>query len=697
MDVAGVLGKVFGKAVDDKLSTAQDQSTEEKKLVAFVRERVEEVRMTPARVAHEATWMVNTAYLLGYDQVYFDVNSRQFRSLSANNQPITKARVHVNTIMPTIQNRLARLCKSPPRYEVKPNSPKTEDKDAARLSLDVLVQLWDKVKLDQKRIPLFMWIQQCGYAFVKISWDPQIGASISSPMTGETDYEGDIRADVISAFEIFCDPLCRDDFEDAQWLIHARVRKLDYFRTNYPDRGYLVKEEDAWLLSIQYENRINSVTPQAPFSGSQSYQMKNAAIELAYYEKRSRKFPNGRMVITSNGVLLEDKDLPIDEIPFSKFDDIIIGGKFDSEAMITHLRPLNDQFNRVVSKRADFFNRMMAGKYISPRGSKLAQEAINDDNAEVVEYNHKPGQPEPSVFPMPQMPAYAYKETDEFKAMHYDISGIGEISRGQLPAAGIPAIGMQFLQEQDDSRLGIETESHEHSWARVGRHILKFVNNYYQTNRLLKMSGQNQGYVIKEFKGEDLKGHFDIIVIKGSTLPGSKILRRQELLNAYDRGLLGDPADPKVREKILGMLEYGETSEIWEDYSLDQKMLRENISLIEAGQAPNTSEFDNHDALILGYNRYRKSDKFNMLTPEQKMILLGVMEWHIQALIRIQNPDIAAGQKLDMQSQLVKNQIMQDPAKYTDVLNSLDQMPPSPQGPMQEQQLTQNMMSQPQV
>lgn len=676
MQMPQVLNKIFGKELpkDGELRSVDDQSAIEKELASYVRQRVEEVRMTPGRVAHEATWMVNTAYLLGYDQVYYDSNSKQFRSMSNGARPLQRTRIHVNTILPTVQNRLARMAKNPPKYDVRPNSPKAEDKDAARLSQQVLTQLWEQLKVNLKRISLYMWIQQCGYAFFKTSWDECAGNEITSPMTGEIDYEGDVRAEIASAFEIFCDPLCKDDFEEAQWLVHARVRKLDYFRTHFPERGHLVKEEDAWLLSIQYEQRINTITPQAPFSGSQAYLMKNAAIELAYYEKRSRKFPKGRFVVVASGVVLWDKELPIDEIPYSKFDDIIIGGKFDSEAIITHLRPLNDQFNKIVSKRSDFFNKMMAGKLIAPRGSKISQEAPNDESGEILEFNYKPGNPIPQQFPIPQIPAYAYEETKEFKEMHYDISGIGEISRGSLPSAGIPAIGMQFLEEQESTRLSIEVTQHEFAWARVGRHILKFVNKYYKTERLLKMSGQNQDYIVKSFKGEDLRNHFDVIVIPGSTLPGSKILRRQEILNAYDRGLIGMPGDPKTLEKLLGMLEYGDVGEVWEDYSLDMKMIRAIIKMIEEGQVPDSHELDNHLLIIQELNRYRKSDKYDNLTPEQKALFWGVVEWHVQAQMRIQNPELAAQETLEQEAGVVEDQMLQNPQFYEQMLRSEEKM-----------------------
>jgi len=230
------------------------------------------------------------------------------------------------------------------------------------------------------------------------------------PETGELEYEGNIRVDVVSAFEVFPDPLAKT-LREAKWVVQAKVRKLDYFKERY-EKGHLVKEEDTWLLSAQYEQRINSMNVTGNGQQGSAMKQKNTAIEISYYERRSKKHPNGRLIIGANGVILEDKELPVGEIPFCKFDDIVVGGKYYSESIITHLRPLQDQYNRLLNKRADWVNRMLTGKYLSARGSELIAEALNDRSGEVVEYTPVPNAPPPTAMDTPPIPSYAYKEED---------------------------------------------------------------------------------------------------------------------------------------------------------------------------------------------------------------------------------------------------------------------------------------------
>lgn len=646
-------------------SDGPPQTEDEKKLADHVRKKVEEIRGSSRRTASESVWLTNCAYSIGFP-VYWNAQYRNFQPTDRAAPLLQRNRIYVNKILPVLQNRLSRLLKNPPKYEVRPETADEDDKEAARLGIHVINWQWDKCDIDEKRIALGMWIQQCGHAYAKVSWDDSLGKEMVDPVTGEFAYEGDIRVDICSPFEIFPDPLAKS-FEDVKksWLIQAKVRPLDYFRKQYPEKGQFVKQEDAWLLSVQYEGRLNSMTTRGT-STFGSEQMKNCAIELVKYEARSKEHPNGRMIVVANGILLADKELPCGEIPFAKFDDIVVGGKYDSEAIVTHLRPLQDQFNETVRRRSEWTKKLLAGKYVAARGSGIAQEAMNDKSGEVVFYDPVPNAPNagmPMAIQLPNIPQYAYTETEMIEKYFNDIAGISDVSQGNIPSASIPAIGMQLLVEQDMTRIGIMTDQHERAWARVGQLILKYVEQYYKVERTIKIAGKSMEYAVKSFKGEDLRGNTDVIVVKGSTVPNSKALKRQDILNAYQQGLLGDPADPKIRDKVLELIEFGDVDGIWQDYGLDMAQIKRGIQQMEQGITPEVSELDNHALWVQELNRYRKQEKFQSLPPQIQGLFLGVIEAHIEAQMELTNavppapPGTDEGGPTDAE---IKNTIEQD-------------------------------------
>jgi len=51
---------------------ASGGSTDEIKLVAYIKNMIEEGRASGSRIAHEGIWMTNTAYVLGFDSVYYE-------------------------------------------------------------------------------------------------------------------------------------------------------------------------------------------------------------------------------------------------------------------------------------------------------------------------------------------------------------------------------------------------------------------------------------------------------------------------------------------------------------------------------------------------------------------------------------------------------------------------------------------------
>jgi len=644
------------------LESISDQSFEDQELAAFVKRKVEDIRGQASRIAHEGIWMTNIAYALGFDSVYYDTSSRQYKPVGGPLRYPSRNRIHANLILPAMQNRLARMCKNEPRWETVPEDQSIEARERASLDYDLLIDLWERLELSEKRLDLGMWLQQCGHAYLIASFDEELGQPMVDPITGEfLGFEGDIKVEIGSAFEFFPDPKAKT-LKEAKYVVRAKVRDLNYFREKY-DRGDLVKEENAWLLSVQYELRINSMNNTGPNTSGVQEQMKNAAIELSYYEKRSEKYPQGRHVIVANGVLLKNDVLTIGEYPFEKWDDIIVAGKFYSEAAVTHARPLQDQYNRSLVRTSEWVNKMLSGKYLAAKGHGLASEALNDRSGEVVEYNFVPNCPPPGAMQIPVIPEYAYAERKEIQTDLFDQFGLSEVSRGQLPSAGIPAVGMQLLIEQDETRIGIEVEQHEHAWARFMTKILKFANRCYKTQRQIKKKSQN-GYRFISFNGDDLSSEPDVRVVRGSTIPTSRALRRQDILNAYSQGLMGNVQDPSVKEMVLGELEYGNNSDIWKDYRLDMGQISEVIELIKAGDTPEFNKLDNHALHIIQLNRFRKSDSYQDLSDEQKSMVEFLIDQHSKAAAGFVNPQLA------QQVQNTQNGLMPDGSNPQTILST---------------------------
>lgn len=661
-DIAKNIGSDGGSSGGTQLepiTDIQEQNPDETKLVAYVKEKIEQVRQSNSRITLEQIYLTNVAYLLGFDGVVWDANYRQFRNTDPKRR-LSRNRFKVNKILPTVQNRLARLCQSPPKYDTRPNSNESEDKDACRLGLQALEDVFDKQNITEKQQDLMMSAMQGGVSYGQVVWDETLGKPMVDPETESlTGYEGDVRIEVLNCLEVFPDPLAKT-VEDCNFIIKAKVRKLQYFQDNYPERGKAVKEESAWLLSSLFDMKANALTAVGIAGAQTQDQQKNSAIELVYEEKRSKNHPNGRKIIVASGVLLKDDELPIGEYDFVKFDDILIGGRYNSEAIITHLRPVQDQYNIARTKCADWIRKTLAGKYIAAKGAGLSQEAINNDSGEVVEYNPIPGAAPPSAMSIPAIPSYVYEDLATLDREFDFISGINETSRGVTSSANSTFRGMQLLAEQDQTRIGVQTNRNEVSWAKLATKVLMYVGKYYEMPRMLKVAGDGLQYTVKEFMGKDLRDNFDVVVIPGSTAPQSKVLKRGDIMQAFQGGLLGNPMDPKVLSKVLDMMEYGFVADMWKDQALNEQQFKKLIESIESNtfdvQKPG-HEWDDHKFFVTKLNEYRKEEKYDKLTPQQQDMLNYVAEWHVQAEVQLQNPQIVQQQMMAQHMQNTTQQM----------------------------------------
>lgn len=602
----GLFDKVFGNgSIEDT-----EQSIEDAKLCKFVKEEVERIRSSATRIAHEKTWLENAAYFYGFDNVQFNYQLKIFQPINSMTSASSRSRANVNKILPTLQNRLARLVQSYPKFDVRPNGNTQEAKDNARFKLDILTNKLDELNFQNKRILLITLTQIYGHAYIVTSWNDTGGQIMLDPATGEYDFEGDMQLEVDSPLNIFPDELAKNFDECRSWT-RAKVRPLSYFSSQWGEKGDKVKEEEIWLLSAQYEQKINSMSSRGFGSGSMASATKNCAIELTRYEVPSRKYPRGRMIVTAGDVLLCNKPLPTGKVPLVKYDDIV-SPKYYSEAITTHLRPIQDMKSEIVRRRSEWVRKLVAGKYIEARGTELIREVLNDQSGERLQYTPVPNAKDggmPIQLDIPNIPSFAYQEEEAIDAQFNEVSGISDVSKGVIPSAGIPAIGMQLLQEQDQTRIGIMTEQHELATAQVGKHILDYIQVCYKKSRKLKMAGPDGAYNVTDIDSNSIQGENDVIVVKGSMAPQSKTLRRQEIMNSWQNGLMGPPQDPLVIQNVVKDLEFGNNSQPYKKAALDSKQAKRFLDIIKGGEMPEISDFDNHAFILQQLNEFRISEE----------------------------------------------------------------------------------------
>ena len=95
-----VINAVSGKKNAGGMESANDQSPAEKEIVSHVKQKVEEIRNSSARITSEGQWLTNSAYLLGFTNLFYDTTAKMFRPINNPSRQVKGNRVEFNYILP---------------------------------------------------------------------------------------------------------------------------------------------------------------------------------------------------------------------------------------------------------------------------------------------------------------------------------------------------------------------------------------------------------------------------------------------------------------------------------------------------------------------------------------------------------------------------------------------------------------------
>ena len=162
----------------------------------------------------ERQWELNLNYLAG----------RQYCEIAANGEVEEEDKYYYwqdrncyNHIAPIMDSRVARLTRVRPVMSVRASGSEESDVKTAKLTTAVLNSSYGRLNIDDEIFRATVWSETCGTAFYKVTWDNSAGRKTGTK-DGKPVYEGDVRVEAVSPFEIFPDSLCAESMEEVEAL-----------------------------------------------------------------------------------------------------------------------------------------------------------------------------------------------------------------------------------------------------------------------------------------------------------------------------------------------------------------------------------------------------------------------------------------------------------------------------------------------
>lgn len=605
------------------------QSGEDRALAQYVGEQHSMAERAKLGVVEDA-WL-GAAFYTGNQWVRFN---RVLNRLTSEDRPMWRVRMVLNYILPTVETFVGKVTENRPGFMCMPATSDDDDQEAARQCDKLLEFIWERLGMQLKIHELAKWCALTPVAFLKCWWNPDGGELITGyePVPGaEPDEMGQIaqktvtkrtgfpHVDVLSCLEVSWDPGAKD-METCRWLTHINYAHIDDIRARYPKRGKYIDATN----SLAVDEYSQLVVQQIRNGTNSDHTMVDRVPVVEYFEKPSPRYPRGLYAIVSNGIVLDKGELPGGEIPFVAVRHNTVPGRFAGEGLVKPIIPPQKELNKSVSQRIENKNLHAMPKYRAEKGS-VEKGAITDEPGEIIFYNKSSTRPPEQLPPPPLSPEHRMIEQEQ--QMHIErISGVSDVTRGLAPSA-ISGRAIGLLADMDQTKMGPTVREFERAVENLSMMMLRMWRDNMSEGFTIQVSGDSRELEVFRFYSRNVK-NTSVRVVANSMLPRHPSYRREQVLQMYQLGVLGDPNDPKTKMQARKMLEFGDMDKIYGDRDKDRNYAREENYVLANGEKPEPKAWEEHVTHIDTHLSFMKSVDYRLLSDEIKENFERHVAWH---------------------------------------------------------------------
>lgn len=576
-------------------------------------------------------------------------------------------RLTINVVKPVIDTIAAVMTNSQPGWQVTPATSEDEDVEAAAACEKLLDHVYRENEMGSAAVEWLTWALVGGIGWLNVAWDSTRGDEVEDEPTGgmgldstllhegmegekpepreltegdsaehkpygwelqsEDDAEGEGNEDskpvrrtgfpvlsCVPPMSIIHDPgATKKNLSDCQWIAHIAYLHIDTVNERWPERGMYCKPDTqmgqdsyaATLLSLVQGGRGGS-------AGSQAEQHDRCKV-VSYYERPSRRHPRGYYCIKAGPVILEEADeLPCGgDLPFVcvRVDPVPgrLWGAGRAGLLVDLQRQVNYQRTKLVEQTALHAN----PKWVVPKGA-IKQSSITNKPAEVIEYDPNKAPPSPI---RPQQISPEFRQiADESMRLIYDLAGVSEITRG-IVQSGISGRAAGIMQEADAAKRQPAVREMAEALERIGRMVLMLWKDNMPIDVTIRTIGRNNRLEAMVFQAGNIRST-DVRIDMASMAIKHPTVQREQIMQAAERGLYGDIADPENLARIQRGLALPGIDSVTDGNDPEENYATEAAFLLMQGQPVPVHPWENHAAHIRVLHRLLQTTDARHSSPE---------------------------------------------------------------------------------
>lgn len=562
------------------------------------RQKVVEVLLRIRRQVTHRRWAVdrntflNEAFDKDAQYVEFDPSRRVVVTMPAPRDSIRRT---INLTKPYNRTQESRLVRGQPTYQATAMKDDPNGEDAAELAGDLIPWIAKLIKIRKVREKIAFWLQRAGTVILFNTWDFDDGPIVESE--GEEIPGGMPITDTHPPHEVFYYPTTATDIESATGIGRdLRIGRAEAVSL-FPNLGGKLANpsSDDTRSSTRLARAIRDFP--AGQSGWHSQTLGYGVTGISATDNLDQgsedesmliefflqagagifdpggstlyTFPDGlRVVMTSMGEIGHWGPNVYEKLPATRIGFSAAAG-FWSPSPATPLRPIQMAINWAYSLWEEHI--ILAGRPIMlwPRQAKAAWRRLQDVATRLLQYVAGPKGQAPDYLKPPSFPTMLPELIGLLLQFWQDISGVHEVSKGELPAAGISGVAISLLQDQDDTQLGFAIGSIETGLADMMEQHLENIRQFVQFEMLADGLGDSR-HQAKQFKGTDLHEGVQVNVTPGSALPKAPAATQAMAKEAWLGGYFMDEFNQPDWRRLQVVMGLGNEDRLFDEMQQDK-------------------------------------------------------------------------------------------------------------------------------
>lgn len=523
----------------------------------------------------------NIAYLCGKQNIH--LQGGEVMPIPEDSQywyPVT-----ANKIFPAVRNDIAVATKGRPTVDIFPAGTDEDDKATAKACQKILPYLQRINGESLGRETVVLWYDIDGVGWRKTYWCPKHHIW-GWDKEGEPVWEGEVVIENVPNIELIFDYRVKD-LSKIQWIIqhkvitYAEVVKIageEWVAENLEDKSFrlgLAQDTFDHELMNLFTNLSDQMIANNPkVEAGDMSQDDKVTDYYEFWHIPTPSMPMGAYAVKIGEKLFKNDPYPMEvyphkQLPFipaapMEMKGITIGGL----PPISQARPLQREFNKTRMIIMDGSDAHSNAIFMASKDSELNYKRIDNGNLCIIEYQ---GMMKPSREPGLSLPASIFAHLETIRKDIDEIFSFHEPSKGIMPEGGPrSAIGLQVLQEADYTGLspivkGIEASDEKIIYQALTLAVANYKREMNGQSKLIQVLGKDNQWTMGALSEEELNGKINVVVRAGSSVPMSKAAEQQKVTWAWQSGLLGNPMDPQVRNKVLKTMDIAGFDQVLQD------------------------------------------------------------------------------------------------------------------------------------